>query len=53
MKLPRYRTGDAALDDEVAALVERVSRPRRRRPDLRAGGVGAAARHATPPTAAT
>jgi len=28
MKLPRYRTGDAALDDEVAALAERVSDPR-------------------------
>src|SRR5436305_2724947 len=27
MKLPRYRTGDAALDDEVAALVEKVSDP--------------------------
>jgi len=27
MKLPRYRTGDAALDDDVAALVERVSDP--------------------------
>ena len=27
MKLPRYRTGDAALDDEVAALVERVADP--------------------------
>jgi uncharacterized protein (TIGR00730 family) len=27
MKLPSYRTGDAALDDEVAALVERVSDP--------------------------
>ena len=27
MKLPRYRTGDAALDNEVAALVERVSDP--------------------------
>jgi uncharacterized protein (TIGR00730 family) len=27
MKLPTYRTGDAALDDEVAALVERVSDP--------------------------
>src|SRR6266705_319840 len=25
MKLPRYRTGDAALDDEVAALVARVA----------------------------
>jgi uncharacterized protein (TIGR00730 family) len=25
MKLPRYRTGDAGLDDEVAALVERVA----------------------------
>jgi uncharacterized protein (TIGR00730 family) len=27
MKLPRYRTGDIALDDEVAALVERVADP--------------------------
>ena len=27
MKLPRYRTGDDSLDDEVAALVERVSDP--------------------------
>ena len=27
MKLPRYRTGDAALDEEVAALVDRVSDP--------------------------
>lgn len=27
MKLPRYRTGDEALDADVAALVERVSRP--------------------------
>ncbi len=27
MKLPRYRTGDPALDDEVAALVERVATP--------------------------
>ena len=27
MKLPRYRTGDAALDADVAALVERVSDP--------------------------
>jgi uncharacterized protein (TIGR00730 family) len=27
MKLPRYRTGDAALDDDVAALVERVAEP--------------------------
>jgi uncharacterized protein (TIGR00730 family) len=27
MKLPRYRTGDAALDEEVAALVEKVSDP--------------------------
>src|SRR4029077_14769039 len=27
MKLPRYRTGDAALDDDVAALVERVADP--------------------------
>ncbi len=27
MKLPRYRTGDDALDDEVAALVERFSGP--------------------------
>jgi uncharacterized protein (TIGR00730 family) len=27
MKLPRYRTGDAALDRDVAALVERVSNP--------------------------
>ena len=27
MKLPRYRTGDAALDQDVAALVERVSDP--------------------------
>ncbi len=27
MKLPRYRTGDAALDEDVAALVERVSDP--------------------------
>ena len=27
MKLPRYRTGDDALDAEVAALVERVSDP--------------------------
>jgi uncharacterized protein (TIGR00730 family) len=27
MKLPRYRTGDAALDEEVAALVEKVSEP--------------------------
>jgi uncharacterized protein (TIGR00730 family) len=27
MKLPRYRTGDPALDDEVAALVEKVSSP--------------------------
>ena len=27
MKLPRYRTGDAALDDDVAALVDRVSDP--------------------------
>jgi uncharacterized protein (TIGR00730 family) len=25
VKLPRYRTGDPALDDEVAALVERVA----------------------------
>jgi uncharacterized protein (TIGR00730 family) len=27
MKLPRYRTGDAALDEDVAALVDRVSDP--------------------------
>jgi uncharacterized protein (TIGR00730 family) len=27
MKLPRYRTGDAALDDDVAALVQRVAAP--------------------------
>ncbi len=27
MKLPRYRTGDDALDDEIAALVERFSNP--------------------------
>jgi uncharacterized protein (TIGR00730 family) len=27
MKLPRYRTGDPALDDDVAALVEGVSNP--------------------------
>ena len=27
MKVPRYRTGDIALDDEVAALVERVADP--------------------------
>jgi uncharacterized protein (TIGR00730 family) len=27
MKLPRYRTGDDALDSEVAALVEKVSDP--------------------------
>ena len=27
MKLPRYRTGDAALDDDVAALVTRVADP--------------------------
>jgi len=27
VKLPRYRTGDDSLDDEVAALVERVSDP--------------------------
>jgi uncharacterized protein (TIGR00730 family) len=27
VKLPRYRTGDESLDDEVAALVERVSDP--------------------------
>ncbi len=27
MKLPRYRTGDDALDAEIAALVERVSEP--------------------------
>jgi uncharacterized protein (TIGR00730 family) len=27
MKLPRYRTGDPALDDDVAALVEGVSDP--------------------------
>ena len=27
MKLPRYRTGDDALDDAVAALVERVGDP--------------------------
>ena len=27
MKLPRYRTGDDSLDDDVAALVERVSDP--------------------------
>ena len=27
MKLPRYRTGDGALDGDVAALVERVSDP--------------------------
>jgi len=27
MKLPRYRTGDAALDDDIAALVERVADP--------------------------
>jgi uncharacterized protein (TIGR00730 family) len=27
MKLPRYRTGDAALDEEVAALVAKVSDP--------------------------
>jgi uncharacterized protein (TIGR00730 family) len=27
MKLPRYRTGDAALDEDVATLVERVSDP--------------------------
>jgi uncharacterized protein (TIGR00730 family) len=27
VKLPRYRTGDPALDDEVAGLVERVASP--------------------------
>src|ERR1700759_3123172 len=27
MKLPRYRTGDAGLDDGVAALLERVAEP--------------------------
>jgi uncharacterized protein (TIGR00730 family) len=27
VKLPRYRTGDDSLDEEVAALVERVSEP--------------------------
>ena len=27
MKLPRYRTGDAAIDDAVAELVERVAEP--------------------------
>jgi uncharacterized protein (TIGR00730 family) len=27
MKLPRYRTGDPALDEELAALVERVADP--------------------------
>jgi uncharacterized protein (TIGR00730 family) len=27
VKLPRYRTGDDSLDDDVAALVERVSAP--------------------------
>src|SRR4029077_10750585 len=27
MKLPRYRTGDDALDAEIAALVEQVSEP--------------------------
>jgi uncharacterized protein (TIGR00730 family) len=27
MKLPRYRTGDSTLDDEVAALVEQASDP--------------------------
>jgi uncharacterized protein (TIGR00730 family) len=27
VKLPRYRTGDEALDADVAALVERVSKP--------------------------
>ena len=40
VKLPRYRTGDAALDDAIASLVDEAGATAERRRGLRAGRVG-------------
>ena len=52
-ELPRYRTGDAALDDAIATLVDQARCDRRRRPRVRVGRVGRAPGARPTPIAAT